>query len=486
MASLKVMFGSFPSTAKIESEEAALIKEYNDFIEYADSDELKRYEELDKLISTSEFAEKKKAIKAQKFSNTEEYNKQQEYLLLKKTKHIKNYYKTKSSKQLEEYFQMDGSDELKKYEKLAEYVNSKEFAEEKQKAGKDFKNSEAYRKEQEYKKMQKSPSIRKYFKFKTSPQFENYQRLDGSEEIAKFEELEKFINSEEFRKVKDFMALSSKKKYEQSQEYKLEQEYLELKKSDKINWYYKLKKKNDFHKITDWDLTFEDDFTDGKLDNRKWMNNYFWGEVLLKDTYALPGDRHLNTDGKNIELQNSILKIITRKENTEGKIWNPVLGFQKQQFDYTSGLISTGKSFRQKYGVFKVKVRFSRAPVRQAIWMVAEKILPHVDVAKLEKNKLSLGNFWGNIAEKGGTNKKIVKKGGSKFSSDFFIYTLEWTPEKLIWKINDVQILKQTRGIPQEPMYMVCSAGVSDPVPDHQLPATMEIDWVKVYKKKES
>ena len=64
--------------------------------------------------------------------------------------------------------------------------------------------------------------------------------------------------------------------------------------------------------------------------------------------------------------------------------------------------------------------------------MVAEKILPHVDIAKLEKGKLNYGNFWGNIAEKGGVQKKHSKKGGGKFTSDFFIYSLEWTPEKLV------------------------------------------------------
>ncbi len=475
----------FPSTAKIESEEAALIKDFNDFNEYTDSAELKRYEELEKIINTGEFSDKKKTIKAQKFAGTDEFKKQQEYLKLKKAKHIKNYYKTKSSKELEEYLKVDGSDELKKYEKLAEYVNSKEFAEEKQNTGNEFKNSAAFQKQQEYAGMQKSSSIRNYFKFKTSPLLENFQRLDGSEEIAGYENLEKFVNSEEFKKVKDYMALSPQKKYEQSEEYKLEQEYLDLKKSEKIIWYYKLKKQNDFHKITDWELTFEDDFTDGKPDTKKWMNNYFWGDVLLKDTYALPGDKHFYTDGKNIEIQNSILKIITKKEEAEGKIWNPLLGFQHQQFKYTSGLISTGKGFRQKYGLFKAKVRFSGTPLRQAVWMIAEKILPHVDIAKLEKNKLHLGNFWGNISEKGGVNKKIVKKGGSKFTSDFYIYSFEWTPDKVSWKINDLEIMSHNQGIPQEPMYIGFSAGVSGTVADHQLPAGMEVDWVKIYRKKE-
>jgi hypothetical protein len=485
MASLKFILGMFPPTAKIEAEEAALIKDYNDFNEYTNSEELKRYEELNKMINTSDFDQKKKSIKAQKFNQTEEYRKLQGYLRMKKAKHIRDYYKTKASKEFADYQRIDESEDLKKYEKLAEYINSKDFSNDRQQAGKDFKNTAAYGKEQEYLRLQNSQSIRSYFKFKISPLMENYKRLDGSEEIGKYENLEKFVNSEAFMKVKNFMALSPQKKYEQSEEYKLEQEYLGLKKSEKINWYFRLKKENDFRKITDWEMTFEDDFKEAKLSPKKWMNNYFWGDAILKDTYSLPGDKHLNTPGKNIEIKDSVLRITTRKENIEGKIWNPVLGFQKQQFNYTSGLVSTGKGYRQKYGVFKAKVRFSNTPVRQAVWMVAEKILPHVDVARLEKNKIHFGNFWGNISEKGGTNKKTYKKGGSKFSSDYFIYTLEWTPDKLVWKVNGLEALTQTQGVPQDPMYVGFSSGISDSVPDHMLPASMDIDWVRVYKKKE-
>jgi beta-glucanase (GH16 family) len=237
--------------------------------------------------------------------------------------------------------------------------------------------------------------------------------------------------------------------------------------------------------LKEWELTFEDDFTEGTLDTKKWMTNYYWGDTLLKDTYALPGDKHFYTSGKNLEIADSVLKIITRKETTTGKVWNPLQGFLTQDFDYTSGLISTGKSFRQKYGKVRAKIRMSHAPVRQAIWMVAETILPQVDVAKMEQGKLYYGNFWGNIAEKGGVNKKIRKKTAEKYTSDYFIYSIEWTPEKLVWKINNKPVLTQTRGIPSEPMYLVLSAGVTNGVTEHQLPAKMEIDWVKIYQKAE-
>jgi beta-glucanase (GH16 family) len=475
------LFGSIPQTSKIESEEAALKKDHKEFKEYSKSEELQRFEELDKVVNTGEFTQKVKEIKAQKFKNTEEFKKEQELKTLQKSKDIKGYFKVKESRELENYKQTDKSDDLKTYQELAEYVNSKDFAE--VKAGKEFKGSEAQNKEKEFNRLK--GALKSYFKFRKSPKLENYNTVKDSDRLKRLKELEQEVQTDDFAKVKDYMALKPQQKYEQSKEYKLEEEYKALKDSEKMKWFQKLKAKNEFDKLKEWKLTFEDDFAGSSLDTGKWMTNYFWGEVLLKDTYALPGDKHFYTKGRNIEVSDSVMSIVTKQETASGKVWDPVLGFKPQEFNYTSGLISTANSFRQKYGKIRVKAKLSNVPVRQAIWMVAEKILPHVDIAKLEKSKLNYGNFWGNIAEKGGVQKKLSKKGGGKFSSDYFIYSLEWTPEKLVWKINDHPVLTQTQGVPQEPMYLVLSAGVTNGVSDHQLPSKMEVDWVKIYKKAE-
>ena len=74
-----------PATAKIESDEAALIKEHKEFKAYSKSEELARFEKLEKTVNTSEFASKAKNIKSQKLRDTEEYKKEKEYLSLKKT-----------------------------------------------------------------------------------------------------------------------------------------------------------------------------------------------------------------------------------------------------------------------------------------------------------------------------------------------------------------------------------------------------------------
>jgi beta-glucanase (GH16 family) len=479
------LFGAMQATSQIEAEEAALIKDYNDFLAYGKSEELKRVEELDRLVKSGEFIRKVKEIKARKFRDTEQYRKEQEYFALKKSKDIKGYFRLKGSSELSEYKETGKSAELEKYNELDAYLKTREFLDARLSGKKQFKISEAFQKQRQFKDLKNSTRLRKYFKLKASQKMKTYIQVKGSDRLKRLEELEQYLNTDEFRKVKDYMALKPKQKYEQSDEYKLEQEYQALMRSEKLMWFRKLQKKNEFDKLKQWELTFEDDFTEGMLDSKKWMTNYFWGETLLKDTYALPGDKHFYTRGKNIEIADSVLKIITRKETASGKVWNPLQGFLTKDFDYTSGLISTGNSFRQKYGKVRAKIRMSHAPVRQAMWMVAEKILPHVDVAKMENGKLYYGNFWGNIAEKGGVNKKIGKKAAEKYTGDYFIYSLEWTPEKLVWKINNKPVLTQTRGVPSDPMYLVISAGVTNGVTEHQLPAKMEIDWVKIYQKAE-
>ena len=66
------LFGAMQATSQIEAEEAALIKEYSDFRAYKKSEELKRVEELDRLVKSGEFTGKVKEIKARKFRDTEQ------------------------------------------------------------------------------------------------------------------------------------------------------------------------------------------------------------------------------------------------------------------------------------------------------------------------------------------------------------------------------------------------------------------------------
>lgn len=413
MASLKVLLGMFPQTAKIEETEAALIREFKDFKSFSTSDELEHFVELEQLVTSPDFKEVVKTIKAQKFKDTEEYAREREYRQLKKSAQVKKYLKAKQS-----------SDE----EALSE--------------------------------------------------------LGSSEEVVRYNELEDFVNSDEFKERKEYMALSPKKKYEQSDEYKAEQEYLQLKKSEKIVWYQKLKGSHKFDKLKRWKKTFEDDFNADTLNEKKWITRYMYGDKFLNDSYVNQGNQQCFTDGKNIEINNSVLSIITRREDAQGKVWTPDFGFLLKDFQYTSDVINTSKSFKQLYGVFKAKVRISAShPVMHAFWMLADRAVPHINIFKSNKSKLFLGNYWGGDDGRGKPSKGISKMGAGRFTKDFFIYTLEWGPSKLVWKINDLVVYSQSQGVPSKPMYIAFASLLESEINNSVLPASLDIDWVRCYKE---
>jgi beta-glucanase (GH16 family) len=219
-------------------------------------------------------------------------------------------------------------------------------------------------------------------------------------------------------------------------------------------------------------LTFSDEFDGERPDSKKWLTNYYWGEKLLKDRYSVESDLQAYTENENFELRNSILKINTKPRKVQGKVWSAANGFSTKEFSYTSGLINSGNSFRQKYGLFSAKIKLGDPNAKNAFWMLADKITPHIDICRTSKGKVWFDYF----PAKGNASKTSI---GSRYSNDFFIYSLEWTADKLVWKINDSEVFTQTTDIPQEPMYILFAGGLDKPISGM---TSMEIDWVRVYK----
>ena len=439
--------------------------------------------DLETEIKSADFASRKKEILNKKYKDTEEYRKEKEYLNLKKSKSIKNYFKVKESSQLSDYNSFKNSDSYKKYKELEDYVNSESFSRTKSSADpKEFKNSPEAAKEKEYLSLKNSSQVKKQFAFENSSPYKEYLRVKNSDELKKYQELEAYVNSEEFKDVKEYMLLSPKKKYELSDEHLKETEYNDLVKSEKIIWYKNLKKKYPFGEIEKWDLVFEDVFKNDRLDSQKWMTRYINGDKLMNKPYVLDDDIHAFTDGRNIEVQNGKLAIVTKKEEAMSLSWSLMFGFVDKKYNYTSDMISSAKSFSQKEGLFKAKVKLGNSGVTQALSLMAEEMLPHVDIFKLQNNKLFAGNFWKN----GEIRKSISKTGGGRYTKDYFIYSLEWGDGKLTWKINDVVFKVQNQGIPDMDLYLCFNASLKETAKNLNFPSKMEVDWVRVYRRKRS
>lgn len=475
MANLKLLLGLIPSTSKIEQAEADLTREYEKLQAFIDSEELTKYNELDARVNSGDFQKKKKEIESLKYKSSEEFNKESEFKKLVKAKDISLYFKTRDGGNLNRFKEMDGSEKLTRFEKLETIVSSAEFGQKQKDKSVKFKETEEYKMLIEYKGLKGNSDIKSYYKFKKSKELANFNQIDGSQKLSRYEELKEYVASEEFTGRKKY--LLNKKRFEESDMFGQQQEYEKLKKSEDIVWFLKVKDSGKFDILKNRELTFSDEFDGESLDTKKWMTNKYWGDKLLNDRFSLETDLHCFTEKDNIEVRSSLLKISTKPQKTEGRVWNPDLGgFRNKNFDFTSAIVTTGKSFRQQYGVFSTKVKLNTSGgTTHGFRMLADRISPHVDICRTEKSKV-----WMDLFNNG--SKGVKTSLGSKYSKDFYIYTLEWTADKMVWKINGMEVFKQTNNIPKEPMYLILSGGLEKPISGA---STMEVDWVRVYKSKE-
>jgi hypothetical protein len=531
MASLKFLLGMIPSTSKIEQAEKTLNSEFEKLNVFADSEQLARYIKLDGLVNSSDFSEKCKALKSLNYKDSDEYSNEKEFLSLQKSKDIVHYFKTVSGSSLKRFREMDGSTKIKDYEELEKFIESPVFREKQKMRPITFKDTDEYRKLDEYKSLKKDPSvksflkkktqdktktilryeelaafvsskafldkqkmrpitfkdsdeykklleykrlkgtteIKEFYKFKNSKEYSNFLNIDGSTKLKRLDELKAYVASPEFKQRKEY--LTDKKRFEKSELFKDQQEYKKLKKDHDILWYYKVKDSAKFDICRSRKLTFCDEFEGNKLDTNKWLTNFYWGEKLLGDRYSVESDLHSYTEKDNFEVSNSVLRISTKPKKVTGKIWSAAHGFKTKEFDFTSGIINTGNSFRQKYGIFSAKIKLGNPAARNTFWMLADKVTPHLDICRTSDGKV----WFDYVSPKGTISKSSL---GSKYSGDYFIYTLEWTPDKLVWKINNTEVFVQTSDVPQEPMYVLLAGGLNKPV---NSPTSMEIDWVRVY-----
>lgn len=96
--------------------------------------------------------------------------------------------------------------------------------------------------------------------------YAEFQRFEKSDELKHFLELEQEVKSADFAVRKRQVPKAERT---ESEEYKKEDEYKLLKKSEKIVWYFKTKKKNPFKEIARWEETFNEPFSAPSLDRNR-------------------------------------------------------------------------------------------------------------------------------------------------------------------------------------------------------------------------
>lgn len=244
-------------------------------------------------------------------------------------------------------------------------------------------------------------------------------------------------------------------------------------------------------------LVWADEFTGtGAIDTSKWFHqtqlpsggSWYNGEI-----------QHYTDRTANASVAIGQLNLIAKKEQYTNQ------GHTKQ---YTSARLNSKFAF--KYGRVEVRAKLPRgAGTWPAIWM-------------LGKNINETGAYWEtqgfgttgwpacgeiDIMEHWGTNQNYVSSathtpssfggtinhGGqtiSTVSSQFHIYALEWTADKLVFSVDSVvhfvyqPTLKDASTWPFDaPQYILLNIAIEPGIVASFIEDTMEIDYVRVYKQ---
>jgi beta-glucanase (GH16 family) len=209
-----------------------------------------------------------------------------------------------------------------------------------------------------------------------------------------------------------------------------------------------------------------------------------WGNFELQ--YYLPD---------NAQIEDGILKITARLEQIEG-------------WPYTSARLNTEDRFAFKYGRIEARIKLPAGQgLWPAFWMLPQDSPYGEWAAKGEidiMEAVSLGGTGGNeilgTIHFGGefpnnVFSSVYYTPGPDVTEDFHVYGLEWDEFEMRWYFDDVLYAVQNNwsstAAPypapfDQPFHILLNVAVGGGLPGYDFssaafPATMEVDWVRVY-----
>ena len=464
-------FGLIKPTVKIEAAYDALLADYLMFNEFENSQEFIEYHELDLLVNSPTFRLKKKNLQRQALKGSTEAAQMAEYKKLERNRRLQKFYLTLESEELKRFDIISGSESMSKYKELKTGVERHSL----QALKKMDNQSKEYVLYIEYQTLKDSDDLTFFRNFRKSPAYINFELMKSSPKRKRFEELEIITGSQEFNAQVAY--LEDKLKWDKTDDAKKERRLAELMELPQVINYLKYKHSTAFDFFKKWDLVFEDRFDSGTLDTEKWMTQSYWANQALGQNFSQMDDLQAFTDGKNISLKSELLRIEVRHEKTTGMQWRIPFGFVEQEFDYSSGIVSTAGVEWWKNGILEAKVKYAPAHnIVDAIYLLGEETSPQINLVEMgEKNRMGLFTHKADGFHAESENLSGLKVG------EFYIFRLEWSAHSLVWKINNREVFSLTHNVPAFKMHLnAASIVVADP--SDSLPHRFEIDWVRFYQ----
>ena len=228
----------------------------------------------------------------------------------------------------------------------------------------------------------------------------------------------------------------------------------------------------------EWSLTFSEEFNGSSLDPSKWNRDDPWNQVRNEELQAYVPDA--------FELTGGILRIRVDERDAH---------YDGALRDYSSGIITTYKKFSQRYGRFEIRCRVPAGNgFWPAFWLLPDPRgwPPEIDVMEIlgeNPSEVHLTHHWLVSAEEETTDQNGTGWTGPDFSEDFHIFSVDWSPEAIIWKVDGVERFRSKKEIPHQPMYMLVNLALGGtwPVPPDEttpFPAYFDVDYVRAFARR--
>jgi len=232
------------------------------------------------------------------------------------------------------------------------------------------------------------------------------------------------------------------------------------------------------------DIVWEDDFnTDGAPDPSKWDYDLGTTDIFGNVGWGNQEAQSYTNNSENVIVENGSLKITAKKDGS----------------DYTSGRIKTQGLYKFTYGRVEVRAKLPSAQgTWPAIWMLGSNhptagwpFSGEIDIMEqrgADKSYVEGTCHWYNTA---GSNDASYgeKTSIDTPSSEFHLYTLEWTDTAIRIYLDDVEYYTLTNNadLPfNADFYLILNLAMGGTNGGDIDPAftedTMEIDYIKVYQ----
>lgn len=236
-------------------------------------------------------------------------------------------------------------------------------------------------------------------------------------------------------------------------------------------------------------LVWSDEFnTNGSLDVTKW--NYDIGNGCPNLCgWGNNEAQYYTNRSENVIVENGVLKITAKKESYQGS-------------QYTSSRIKTQDKFEFTYGIIEVRAKLpGGGGTWPAIWLLGANIdegvnwpaCGEIDVMEHVGNNpgtvqsaMHTPSSYGNTSNKG---SQFV----SSATSEFHIYKLEWTSEKMVFSVDDKMHYSYQPSVRNSNTWpfdanqflilnVAMGGSLGGTIPATFTQSTMEIDYVRIYQ----